>query len=342
MILRYFNPTTAAWTTLQLRYERIAGGLSALSPAQLSRRLADYTADDDRFLPQSLLHLSVSEVAELSFADVARIPHVGLTKIRNLLELLERVLRDHNAAKDDSFVVDAAPKSDTSNAPTPARWSQWAEALTNHPWREIAIGRVAERLGAMPRSIWRVPTGAFVDMSFDELRQLKSFGPRRIAAIAAVVESLHRSLAAAEAAQTVAVIPGPACLAQIESWTLDVLCRRRQFTVEEIRSRVIEPLVDLVRHDLGDQVAIVAAEMLLASPNVRRLSAPLPIGKRASVYVRRHQMRRLIGEAIFVRWPRGVKVLEAIASQAQPGVEVDVLHNAVHALRSNSLDPVSP
>jgi hypothetical protein len=318
MIRRHFNPSTAAWTTLQLKYERIADGLSALSPAQQSRRLADYATDDDRFLPQSLLHLSVAEVAGLSFADVGRIPHVGLTKIRNLLELLKRVLRDNKIAGDDSSAVEAAPKSFASSVPTSGRWSQWAEALKNHPWREIAIGRVAERLGAMPRSMWRVPTGAYVDLSFDELRQLKSFGPRRIAAIAAVVESLYRSLSAVEAARSIAVVPGPACLAQIESWALDMLCRRRQFDVEELRSCVVEPLVDLMRHDLGDHVAQVASETLCLAPDLRRVGSTLASDKRASAYVRKHQIRRLIGEAISVRWPRGAIVIRALSSHVCP------------------------
>ena len=77
---------------------------------------------------------------------------------------------------------------------------------------------------------------------------------------------------------------------------------------------VIEPLVDLVRHDLGDHAAKVASETLLLPPDLRRVGSTLASDKRASAYVRKHQIRRLIGEAISVRWPRGGIVIGMLFS----------------------------
>ncbi|MGC3967480.1 MAG: hypothetical protein QM775_08960 [Pirellulales bacterium] len=318
MIRRNFNPSASAWTTVQLRYERLQQRLAALPDPARGRALAEYVGDHDRFLPRSLLQASPAELADLSFDHLGRLPHVGLTKIRNLLDLLERVVGELRAADDciqDAVVDDGATAA--THEVTSARWSQWTSRLRNHAWSHEAVGRVVGRLSDLPRSIWLVPVSAFAELTLAELHQLKSYGPQRIRAIAATLESLHRALLEAERSPGMSVTVGPAYLTKLEAWLLDVIGEGRAPAAAEVLARLIAPLVELVRHDLGDSPADAVAEKFPALRCAATGSSEARSDARSVSYVRKHQLRRLAAASLAVRWPRGAKLLAALTALAE-------------------------
>lgn len=303
---------TNAVVTYQLaeRYEKIREEILA-SPASeyLDRPLAHWAMSTDRRLPLAFMPFPVREILSTSFDDLFSAAGIGQKKIGMLIELLARVARSQATATapvvaplpeatDDPLAEGAVDVGSVSEE----LWEQWRATVVRNNLQHQTLGRFAPTLKNVPRVIWETPLENYVSLTLAEIRQMKTYGEKRVSCIIEIFGELHRMLAPFERHPHLSFRVVPRIVDDLIAWIHDVTDHApRPVTKEELRQGIVEPLLAQVSHDAGDQVASLTADRLDldgSSASVRLTARKMGL-TRARVY-------QLIGESsavLSVRWP---------------------------------------
>lgn len=295
-------------------------GTKPEAASRLEKPLAFWVLPRDRRLPLAFMNRTVKELLATPFEELYATPGVGQKKIRSLIGLLQRAVNEEPVFEP---VATSGQKPATNEPDAPfdaasvseASWATWREAVVRHGFGNEPLGRFATSLLDLPKVVWHTPLATYTGLSLAEIRELKTHGEKRIAAVLEVFHNLHPYLAQAAPNSTLAPRIVPRFVSRIDAWLYSRHGQPQLPTGDELRQHVIEPLLVQARIDLGDQVADLAARRVgLAGDELSVRDAAKELGlTRARVY----QMLSDLGAMAQVRWPEGYAVIRELAAELQ-------------------------
>jgi hypothetical protein len=208
-------------------------------------------------------------------------------------------------------------------------WRQWCSRVALHGLESEPVGRLVDRLGALPRSIWHTPLGRYCELSLEQLQGLKAYGRQRVRAVTATFRHLNQLLLASEACPGLTTTLGPELIAGADAWAVDVVLGRSRFETQCYLAKVVAPMLVQIRHDVGDlSYGILLERFASRLPSLSGLCAPvrrpgeIPFSERYSTS-RLHQYRQDAAAIVAVRWPRGADLCRALLARSadEPGIE---------------------
>jgi hypothetical protein len=246
-------------------------------------------------------------------ADLLETGGIGVRKVQTLIMLLNRAAQplppgalappdsrqpENPAARtlgrEAAGDVDAAMVSE-------ALWAQWQATVSQHGLEHETLGRLASSLQDMPRVIWQWPLSSYLQLSLNEIRDLKTHGEKRVTALLDVFGSLHAILAHAGSRPHLAVDLVPRAVVALEAWVMRWLQAQESPALAEVQKHFVTPLLDQVRVDANSQVSRLAERrMSSTSASVRQAAERLGL-TRARVY----QLLDEVADIVSVRWPIG-------------------------------------
>lgn len=299
--------------------------LKSATKDQLEKPLAYWALPQDRRLPLAFMGRSLHELLGTPFETLLATPGVGQKKMVALVHLLERAAGsvhgsesefpiDH-ALSEMSGAVRIAESSDEFDAANVSEgaWSLWCENVKRFHLEEETLGRFATSLERLPRVLWHTPLNAYCDLTLAQIRELKTHGEKRVAAVVEVFHELHRVLSGIGAPGALAVRIQPRLVGQVENWLLAVMERSECPASEELQRHLVMPLVAQVRLDSGEMVIDLLEDRLdpeHGETSVRQRARELGL-TRARIY-------QLLGDAaeiIAVRWPEGQYLVGHLAGK---------------------------
>lgn len=278
----------------------------------LDKPLAYWALPTDRRLPLAFLGRSLRDLLSTQFADLIATPGIGQKKIRSFVKLLSRAANtDPSELPVEFSVVMAGAKGAAgqgSNGFDPASvsevvWAQWRASVVRHGLGCEALGRFAPSLKHMTRVIWNAPLADYARLSLAEMRGMKTHGEKRVRAILAVFHSLHVLISTMGVQDHLVVRIVPRLIDKVENWVGRQLQAPGLPSAEEIATCFVEPLLEQIRTDAGEQIVRLAENRLgLHGPitSVRQAARTMGL-TRARVY----QLLNEINDIITVRWPLG-------------------------------------
>ncbi|MGC3969635.1 MAG: hypothetical protein QM775_20580 [Pirellulales bacterium] len=303
-MIRTSHHKSPQWIAAELRHAQLLARLQELSGDIVRRPLADFVRGSDHFLPVSVLSLSVTELADISFEALRKFPGVGLVKIRNLHGLLERVLETpppsillNLTTKASSETVAAIESVEVSTI----QWALWCASLKKAELLDEPLGRLSRRLGDLPRALWDVPISSYTALTLDALRDLKGYGPRRTAMVLEILQSVAALVDASERRPGQVVKFVPIEIVEVEAWLVNVLAGASVASLTAFDTQFVAPMVKLLRRELDEAPAEVVQSLLHDST-----AAGVAPSRRPSPS-RLHQLRRDAASVIRLRWPHGAR-----------------------------------
>lgn len=348
-------------STIVLDYHLVSGFdklrqklLSAKYADRLDKPLAFWALPADRHLPLALVGRTLQELLSTPFEEIYSTPGIGPKKISTLLKLLQRAAQPLPPGALSSPVEDEPPEEkkpakrerpvngalDLSNV-SEALWITWRDAVRSYGLGAEPVGRFAPSLQRLPRVLWTTPLQTYLELSLADIRRLKTHGEKRVRAVLEVFGNLHRIIANLSDHSSLAVRIVPRNIASVESWIASSLVNPSAPPTDEIKQKMFAPLVEQLRIDAGDSVAVLA-EARLDQQNFNIQQSARRAGvTRARVY-------ELLGEvptAIRVRWPEGPFLLATLrnhlAAQQAEQEQLDLLDTAsavLYGLRNGSVN----
>lgn len=330
---------TSAVTEYKLvsRFEKLRDQLLAAGdPDKLDKPLAFWALPADRRLPLAFMGCTIKDLLATSFEELLSTPGVGQKKISSLVKLLGRVARDEpfgdeqalaeEASADAQLPADDDPHHFDPNIVSEVLWAQWREAVVAHGLGHETLGRFAPSLQHLPRVLWQTPLETYTDLTLAEIRQLKTHGEKRVAAVLEVFGELNKILGRLGEPSTLSVRVVPRFVTQLESWIVGVLDHEMLPNNEEILRHFVQPLLVQVRIDAGDQIADLAESRLGLKgedSSVRDVAHKMGL-TRARIY----QLLADVGCMMSIRWPEGQKLVAKLVEKihARPPLGFDVEH----------------
>lgn len=280
---------------------------------RLEKPLAYWALPGDRRLPLAFMGRTLRDLLDTPFEELYATPGIGQKKIHSLVDLLNRASKEHPLG---ALVLEQEPaerpvSSEAVNKGEPldpgivseALWEQWRASVREFGFGRDTLGRFAVSLENLPRVIWQTPLDAYVGLTLDEIRSLKTHGEKRVRAVLEVFGSLHAILARAGKQKHLAVKIIPRFARNLELWLESVLNRDSLPTPDEMIKSFVEPLMAQIRIDAGDQIAkLVESRLGLKGANASVRQSARKMGlTRARVY----QLLNEVGAVMEVRWPEG-------------------------------------
>ncbi|TWT46422.1 hypothetical protein [Botrimarina hoheduenensis] len=317
---------------LEGTYERLRRALLAVpADGRLDRPLSYWVLPTDRTLPLALLDRPVRELLADELAVLMRTPGVGQKKILGLFDLLRRALKAHDphapfglpgalSTATRHATQDAAGTKDRLAEVSEAAWSLWTESVRRGGMHDCVLGRVAPCLQSLPSVIWQKPLGDYATRTLAEVRQMKTHGEKRVQAILEVFLAVHEALSTAVLDEHLEVVVQPRFVPAVNRWLVLANKSPRLVGAEDLQRRVIAPLLEQVAHDLGQEVAQVAAERLATgsrASSVKQQAARLSV-TRARIY----QLLEECAAMAAVRWPEGRWLLAPLAEGLAPSATI--------------------
>lgn len=203
---------------------------------------------------------------------------------------------------------------------TETTWARWRQIIASFGFENECLGRFSASLQDMPRVIWQVPFKNYLDVTLNEVRNMRTHGEKRVRVIIETFAGLQAMLSAQTSAlsqvpQPIAVRVIPRFIFPIEDWLTRLLHWRRLVSYDRIRRCFVTPILEQLRTDAGDNVVDVVSRRLNlegAQIPVRRMASELGV-TRARVY----QLLSEVGEIMSIRWPEGAWLIK----QARERVE---------------------
>lgn len=318
---------------LRSEYDRIAGLiLRAEESAIRQKPLSFWATPRDRRLPLAFLPRPLGELTRLTFDDLSSTSGVGPKKMEALVRLLERALERgiQGAAQESetssSFINDAGSPHFDPLAVSELQWMQWRDSARRHQLGHELLGRLVGSLQDLPSVLWRVPLSTYFDASLSDIRQLRTYGEKRVRVVLEVFHDLDRAFGRAEIPSHLEIDLGPKRMRNVGRYLEDVERQAVQPTESEIRDRLAAPIIDQLRVDLGELVhSIVRERFGIAGPSqsVRSQAARLGL-TRARIY----QLLESCARVMDVRWPEGRRQMNAVIENWPR----DRRHDLEHAL----------
>lgn len=309
---------------LQANFEKLRQRLLADGDdRRLDRPLGFWALPSDRRLPMALLDRKLRDLLSCSFQELCATPGIGRKKINTLLILLARAdaARPDEPADldiDPAMIFRAVDDKQTAEKIDPDEvsdeiFARWREAIVRCGYDHYPLGRFAPSLRRLPRVLWYTPLSTYTGLTLSEIRQLKTHGEKRVAALIEVFGSLYRILRALEPQPDLAVKIVPRIVTELEEWVGGVRSRRMVPNHEEIHRRLTKPLLVQLRLDGGEAIErLVRRRLGLAgtASSVKHAASHLGL-TRARVY----QLLADVAEMMRVRWPEGPRVMQAFKNE---------------------------
>lgn len=302
-------------------YERLRKALlDRPDSGLLDKQLSYWVLPTDRRLPIAFLDRPLRSLLEHDLDELLATPGVGHKKILGFFDLLRR------AAKADSETAPFGLPGDKERVePTPARdgfdptvvsealWTSWCDTVKRNELGDQKLGRLAPTLQSLPTVIWHTPLSDYVDLPLAKIRRLKTHGEKRVHAILEVFCTVHEALSTAALNENLDIELAPRFIPRLTRWLTEVVWEPELPAAEEVRERIVQPMVHQVQIDLGGQVARLAGERLRLdrdAPSVKQQAEALGV-TRARVY----QLLEDCAKAMDVRWPEGRWLLAPLATK---------------------------
>lgn len=306
--------------------------LSTATQDQLAKPLGCWALPDDRRLPLAFMGRSLGALLETPFVDLLSTPGVGQKKITSLITLLERaeVAMQHRGAGEQQPAHDSALLAESS--PTELRqfdpslvselmWERWRDCVKRYHLEDETLGRMAPSLDRLPRVLWSTPLNAYCDLTLSQIRELKTHGEKRVAAVLEVFFELHKALADLGSPGNLAVRVQPRLVDQVESWLLAVMHKSELPSPAELNRHLIVPLSSQIHNDLGEFVGGLVDDRLQLSgreSSVRQTARTLGL-TRARIY----QLLADAAQVMAIRWPEGQFLMTFLSGRirAEPNAD---------------------
>ncbi|HTN73993.1 MAG TPA: hypothetical protein VL096_02055 [Pirellulaceae bacterium] len=312
----------------------------------MEKPLAYWALPNDRRLPLAFLGRTLQDLLQTPFEQLSATPGIGQKKITSLVKLLHRATNDNPPTVpfgNDELVF--APKKEAlpdveaiegkfdPAVVSEALWSKWRDTVRKHNVGQEMLGRLAPTLQSLPTVIWHTPLSKYLNYTVGEIRQLRTHGEKRVRAVLEIFHSLHEALSGAGQPEHLSLRLTPTFVPVVEEFVADVLAHPGIPTPEELREKLIQPMLKQLEVDAGETVYKLAAGRLgLDGPpqSVRQQARRMGV-TRARIY----QLLDDCSKVFDVRWPEGKMQLDALAqkfSTEQASPEKLQLFNAVREL----------
>jgi hypothetical protein len=332
----------------------------------LTKPLAFWALPSDRRLPLAFLGRSLKDLLSTPFRELAATPGIGQKKIRSFIKLLARAAST-NASEipDDPSLESGNGESDCGNgrssngkgfdpsSVSEVVWAQWRTSVMRHALENESLGRFAPSLRNVTRVIWNTPLKAYTGVTLDDLRRMKTHGEKRVRAVLEVFHSVHALVSSMGTQDHLVVRIVPRRIDGVERWVAGVLQRAGIPHEDDIREYFVQPLLEQIRTDAGQQIASLAESRLgIHRPitSVRQAARTMGL-TRARVY----QLLNEINDIMAVRWPNGRRMVyelreklesEAAAAESPPDLQqlfaaIELFYPSKRRGADGPLDPVA-
>ena len=307
---------------LAARFEKIRNLLLTDRYApQLNHPLLDWALPADRRLPRALLHRSLGDLLRTPYDSLAAVPGIGHKKMLSLLKLLDRALHTEELPKErledvapqiapiaTDRLAPAAPVATPTHIGDPSNisevtWATWRSTVIAHRLGHEPLGCFAASLHELTRVIWSVPLETYAGLTLGEIRKLKTHGEKRVRCVVTIFGQLHSQLDGKPADGKIAVRLTPERIERLEKRMQEVLALKTLPTIELLRSELLEPIIQQIEVDAGQQTATMLRGRLgFDGPalSVRKAAMRMRL-TRARIY----QLLEDAATVVDVRWPRG-------------------------------------
>lgn len=289
--------------------------------------LERWSRPSDLHLPSSLIVLPLRDLLEKPYHVLLQTKGVGEAKLEKLVVLVERALKDF-VCNDESMVFEngncahlvakpTATCTPTTAFPneadispsrlTPAVWQETCLYLKRHSLEGYPLGRFAETLDDIPRSLWSVPLSEFVNNSLNELSKLKGYGERRITKVLDVLLNTAKLISGFPAQTHLGIMVFPARIGRVSSWINRMLHEDRLTDYATLCKHFVLPILRQLECDLGSPQAAMIE---------RRLGVGVEAGTLQDIAenfgLTRERIRQVslrAQEVMEIRWPQGKHLL---------------------------------
>jgi hypothetical protein len=267
---------------------------------------------------------TLGDLLSTPFEELSATPGIGQKKIYSLVRLLHRATNQEPPSVPMTIeqpIAVAAPSpaeattvEDTNFDPTivsEALWEQWRETVREHNLGYIKLGALAPTLQSIPTVIWHKPLSQYLDYTVAEIRQFKTHGEKRVRVVLEVFYIVHEMLSSCRLQHHLAVRLTPNFLVPVELWVAELLADQRIPNNEELNDKLVQPLLQQVRVDIGDTVHQLAEGRVGLDgipASVRMQSRKMGV-TRARIY----QLLDDCSKVMEVRWPSGRRQLADLA-----------------------------
>jgi hypothetical protein len=307
---------------LRSEYDRIANSILRAEDSSIKERPLSYWATPrDRRLPLAFLPRALGEIARQTFDELSGTPGVGPKKMEALVRLMERaLLRGHSLPVSEPEAPAQAAEQIGSTHFDPLsvselQWTQWRESARRHRLGHESLGRLAGSLQDLPSVLWRVPLSHYFEASLSDIRQLRTYGEKRVRVVLEIFHDIDRAFGRAEIASHLEIELGPKRMRNVGRFLEEVERMETPLSEFEIRNRIAIPIIEQLRVDLGELVhGIVRERFGLAGPSqsVRTQASKLGL-TRARIY----QLLESCARVMEVRWPEGKRLIDAVIETRQ-------------------------
>lgn len=314
---------------------------------RLEKPLAYWALPNDRRLPLAFLGRTLQDLLHTPFEQLSATPGIGQKKITSLVKLLHRATNDNPPmvpfGSDEAAVVAPVEEAETESCEiegkfdpalvSEALWAKWRETVRKHNISQEMLGRLAPTLQHLPTVIWQTPLSKYLNYTVAEIRQLRTHGEKRVRAVLEIFHALHEALSGAGQPEHLSLRLTPKFVPVVEEFVTDVLEHPGIPTPEELREKLVQPMLQQLEVDAGETVYKLAAGRLgLDGPpqSVRQQARRMGV-TRARIY----QLLDDCSKVFDVRWPEGKMQLDALAAKfatEQASPEKLQLFNAVREL----------
>jgi hypothetical protein len=117
---------------------------------RLTKPLGHWALPNDRRLPWAFLHRTVAELIDTPFEELSATPGIGQKKLRSLIDLLQRVVRDEPGAAEKK---PAAPAPSSNGHATNGKFD--ADTVSESVWVKCARRLAKAAWAARNWAVWR-------------------------------------------------------------------------------------------------------------------------------------------------------------------------------------------
>jgi hypothetical protein len=303
-------------------YERLRKSLlERADDGRLDKALSYWVLPTDRRLPIAFLDRSLRELLSKPLDELMATPGVGQKKIMGFFDLLKRAAKattpdaPFGLASQESKRQKPTPSSGGFDAAVVSEslWEQWCETVERYGLGPEKLGRLAPTLQALPTVIWHSRLDEYSKRSLAEIRSLKTHGEKRVNAILEVFCTVHEALATATLQENIDVVVVPRFIPPLTRFLLEIIQQSELPSAEVIHQRVVKPMINQIKIDLGEQVAGLAATRVCLdenAPSVKEQAEALGV-TRARVY----QLFEDCAKVMEVRWPEGRWLFAPLATR---------------------------
>jgi hypothetical protein len=159
--------------------------------------LAYWVQKADRRLPLAFLDRTVGEIIHTSYYILVASAGIGPKKMQCLTRLLRRVVTHEAPASSPNSGDISQPKVNANSLTfdpdhvSELEWEHWRKTVRLFGLEGEKLGRIAPSLSRIPSVIWHTPLSFYLDQSLEEIRQLRTYGRKRVTVVAEVFHTVH-------------------------------------------------------------------------------------------------------------------------------------------------------